>query len=111
MATDRSVKIKNDERQGRALACEYCAPVRRLGGACRCGQLPQHVLQDAAVAKVLALLRRVDAHACLKANGLCLRGRGGDGDHARLAALKPADLKHFVSVDSQRLRALPSREL
>jgi len=73
----------------------------RLGGARRCSKLPQHVLQDAAVAEVLALLWSIDAHARRKADRIRTRHCCTDIHRAGLAAVQPGNVENLATRQSQ----------
>src|SRR5688572_23291598 len=83
-------------------------PSRCLRRGC---QLAQHVVQDAAMLEVLALFRRVDAHADFELDRRA-RGRScDDSDDFRRAAVQPDDLECLLAAQAQRLRVLAFLEL
>src|SRR5216683_6522656 len=81
----------------------------------RSQQLPQHVLQDAAVSVVERFLRSINAHDCRK---LCRLAIGG-GPNFHLAACgemldhvaDAADLQHLFSGQLERVRILSRQKL
>ena len=88
---DRAVEI--EDRQA-PLFRRARGPRRPSGGAALAGELAQHVLQDAAVAEVLALLGRVDAHAHLEAKRRCRSaGVAVTLRAARIAPVEAGDLE------------------
>src|ERR1700732_1364103 len=78
-------------------------------------QLPQHILQDAAVSVVERLLRSINAHGCRK---FCRLAIGG-GPNFHLApcgemldhVTNASDLKHFFSSQFERIRVLSREKL
>src|SRR5688500_11788588 len=74
---------------------------RSLG---RARQLPHHVVQDAAMLEVFALLGRVDTHAGLEADRRPRRWCRDDRHLFRSAAIEPDDLVAFASGEAERLR-------
>src|SRR2546427_5920231 len=80
-------------------------------------QLPQHVLEDSAVAVMLQLLRRVDADGYRELHTRAVRPRRPD--HQLLAAreslgehgAEPRDLEHFFSGQAELLRRFVGEEL
>src|SRR5690606_20323724 len=79
-------------------------------------QLPEHVLEDAAVAVVLGLLGRVDAHERAELGRAAVLLPGPHRHAARLALgperrLDTLDLVELTAREPQRLRALARLEL
>src|SRR6185436_3647779 len=91
------------------LTCSVMAP--SSGCFARRRQLAQHVVQDAAMLEVLALLRSVDAHAHFELDRRARRGRCNDGDDFRRAAVQPDDLERLLAGQAERLRVLAFLEL
>ena len=71
------------------------------GGFALRSELSDHVLQDAAVLEVVALLRRVDANACLELDR-CARGRSRhDGHDLCGSAVQADDLETLLAGESE----------
>src|SRR5690606_22565544 len=89
----------------------------RYGRILRLQQLPQHILQDAAVAVVLDLLWRVDANDCLEAELPAAVGIASDDLHharplgLREGALEALDVEHLAAGDPQLRIRLARLEL
>src|SRR3546814_18776304 len=64
-------------------------------------QLTQHVVQDAAVAKVLDFLRRQQQHFCLEADAGAITALAGDGGHFAGAVIQTGDVEHLIALESE----------
>src|SRR6478736_5157737 len=83
----------------------------RSGSLADCRELAQHIVQDAAVLVVLALLGGVDAHARLELQRRPFQRRSRDG-HGLAGWIAAADdVETFLSGEPQRRRALAGQEL
>ena len=87
------------ERRGARAA--PAAPAAALGGLARRGQLPQHVMQDAAVAVVVELLRRIDAQPSLELRHLAAFTVRDDGDRLGGSALDADDVEYLFARELQ----------
>src|SRR5687768_321213 len=64
-------------------------------------QLTQHVVQDAAMLEVLALLRRVDADANFELDRRAGRRRGDHSHHLRRATVQADDLEALLAGEAE----------
>src|SRR5690606_35098652 len=92
-------------------ACRGGAAPDPFGSGLLRGELPQHVVQDAAVAEVLDFLRRQQQHAHVEAGlaavGLARDHRGGPA----VAVLQAGDVDRLAAVQAQAARVLAVLEL
>src|SRR5690606_30598081 len=77
-----------------------------LGGRSRAdcsggGELPKHVVQDAAVHEVLLLLRRVDSHARVERELLAVRLRRGHANPLDAIRAEPFDIEDLGAVEAE----------
>src|SRR5208282_2674266 len=81
-------------------------PARSAGG-----ELPQDVLQDAAVPVVLALLRRVDAQARLERLRGSTLGSCRDRHLAGIPLAESRDVEYLAAGEPERRHVLTGQEL
>src|SRR5579871_732178 len=74
-------------------------------------ELPQHVLQNAAVTVVLLLLRGIDAHARLEPSHAAVGRAGGHFDRLGDPALETRNLVELLAAQAEILGVLSVGEL
>ena len=84
---------------------------RRRGARLSARQLAQNVLQNAPVAVVVALLRRVDADTHFEADDLAGCSRCGHYDVARRGIVQVGEAEGFLAGEAQALCILLRTEL